>query len=34
MNAIETKHLTMRFGSTVALDDVNLALAPNRIYGL
>ncbi len=34
MNAIETKHLTMHFGSTVALDDVNLALAPNRIYGL
>ncbi len=34
MNAIETKHLTMRFGSTVALDNVNLALPQNRIYGL
>lgn len=34
MNVIETKNLTMRFGGTVALDDVSLALPPNRIYGL
>lgn len=34
MYAIETKNLTVRFGSTAAVDNVSLALEPGRIYGL
>ena len=31
---IEVEHLTKRYGTTLALDDVSLSLEPNAIYGL
>ncbi len=31
---IETHHLTKRFGRTVAVDDLNLAVCPGEIFGL
>jgi len=31
---VELRDLTLRYGATVALDRVNLTLAPGRIYGL
>ncbi len=31
---IEIKNLTKRYGQTTALDDVNLKLSDNKIYGL
>ena len=34
MNAITVKDLTVRFGETVALDNVSIAFGENRIYGL
>lgn len=34
MNAITVKNLTVRFGNTVALDDVSVAFEEGRIYGL
>jgi ABC-2 type transport system ATP-binding protein len=34
MNCIEVKHLTKNFGSTCALEDVNLRFEENKIYGL
>lgn len=34
MNVIETRGLTRRYKDQLALDDVNLDIAPNRIYGL
>ncbi|MGI6358866.1 MAG: ATP-binding cassette domain-containing protein [Bacillota bacterium] len=34
MNSIEIKSLSKRYGTTLALDSIDLCLQPNRIYGL
>lgn len=34
MNCIEVKHISKNYGSTCALDDVNLRFEENKIYGL
>lgn len=34
MNPLEIRHVTKRFGSLVAVDDVSLSLAPGEVLGL
>ena len=34
MNAIQTDHLTKRFGDLAAVDDLTLAVAEGEIFGL
>src|ERR1044071_6810665 len=34
MPLIELRHISKRFGSLIALDDVSIGLAPGRIHGL
>ncbi|MEJ1344887.1 hypothetical protein QY882_07805 [Latilactobacillus sakei] len=34
MTELTTEHLIKQFGNRVVLDDINLTLKPNTIYGL